>query len=250
MKALFLTLCSVLLFIACGSDEIHEPTETKPNYFPDAVGSRWVYQNADGSKWTQEITDGNDSQEKDYQTFTYTPPVSEAEIDFLKSKSFRVAQNQIFFHIGEKIDRYIQTDLLTSVKDEFEGLEINVALEPIPLSELLFFQIPLTANSQWDALDIKVNGNIMLQNLTLLQFPFEVHFNTKGEVISEDTIETPAGKFENAFQIKYSTKIIQTVLSNEETTLRDQTIWFVPHVGIVKIKDERGVTELIEYVLK
>jgi len=250
MKALFLTLCSVLLFIACGSDEIHEPTETKPNYFPDAVGSRWVYQNADGSTWTREITDGNDSQEKDYQTFTYIPPVSEAEIDFLKSKSFRVAQNQIFFDIGEKIDHYIQTDLLTSVKDEFEGLEINVALEPIPLSELLFFQIPLTANFQWDALDIKVNGNIMLQNLTLLQFPFEVHFNIKGEVISKETVEIPAGRFENAFQIKYSTIIIQTVLSNDETTIRDQTIWFVPHVGIVKIKDESGVTELIEHILK
>ena len=249
MKVLFLTLCSVLLFIACGSDEIPEPAETKPNYFPDAIGSRWVYQNADGSAWTREITDGNDSQEKDYQTFTYTPPVIEAEIDFLKPTSFRVAQNQIFFDIGEKIDRYIQTDLLTSVKDEFQGLDVNVSLEPIPLSELLFFQIPISSNSQWDALNIKVNGSITLQNLTLLQFPFEVHFNTKGEVISQDTIETPLGKFENAFQVKYKTEIVQTVLSKEETTIRDQTIWFVPHVGIVKIKDERGVTELIEYKL-
>ncbi len=250
MKALFLTLCSVLLFIACGSDEIHEPTETKPNYFPDAIGSRWVYQSTDGSTWTREITDRNDSQEKDYQTFTYTPPVSEAEIDFLKSKSFRFAQNQIFFDIGEKIDRYIQSDLLTSVKDELEGLEVNVALEPIPLSELLFFQIPLTVDSQWDALDIKVNGNIMLQNLTLLQFPFEVHFNIKGEVISQDTIETPVDRFDNTFQLKYKTEIVQTVFSNEETTIRDQTIWFVPHVGIVKTENEHGVTELIEYLLK
>ncbi|MDE0316072.1 MAG: hypothetical protein OXM61_14315 [Candidatus Poribacteria bacterium] len=250
MKALFLTLCSVLLFIACGSDEIHEPTETKPNYFPDAVGSRWVYQNADGSKWTREITDGNDSQEKDYQTYTNTPPVSEAEIDFLKPTSFRVARNQFFFGITEKIDRYIQTKLLTSVKDEFQGLDLNVTLEPIPLSELIFFEIPLTANSQWDALNIKVNGNIMLQNLTLLQFPFEVHFNIKGEVISQDTIETPAGRFENTFEVKYSTKIVQTVLSNEESTVNNQTIWFVPHVGIVRMEDERGVTELIEYVLK
>ncbi len=250
MKALFLTLCSIMLVVACGSDEIHEPTETKPKYFPDAIGSRWSYRHADGSKWTREITDENDSKEKDYQTFTYTPPVSEAEIDFLKPTSFRIAQNQIFFDIGEKIVRYIQTDLLTSVKDEFQGLEVNVALEPIPLSELLFFQIPLTANSQWDALNVKVNGNIMLQNLTLLQFPFEVHFNIKGEVISEETIETPAGRFENAFQVKYSTKIIQTVLSNEESTIRAQTIWFVPHVGIVKIEDERSVTDLVEFILK
>ena len=250
MKVLFFSLCSILLFIACGSDEIHEPTETKPNYFPDAIGSRWIYQNADGSKWTREITNGNDSQEKNYQTFTYTPPVSEVEIDFLKPTSFRVTQNHIFFNDSKKIDHYIQTKLLASVKDEFAGLEVNVVLEPISYPELLFFQIPLTSNSQWDALNVKVNGNITLQNLTLLQFPFDVHFNIKGEIIGEESIGTPAGRFENTFQIRFNTEITQTVLSNEESTIHDQTIWFIPHVGTVKIKDESGVTELIEYILE
>jgi hypothetical protein len=250
MRLSLLIFCCIVILAACGSDEIPEPTETKPNYFPDAVGSRWVYRNADGSEWTREITDGHSTQGEDYQTFTYTPPVSEVEIDFLKPTSFRVAQNQIFFSVTEKMDRYIQTDFLTSVKDEFEGLEVNVTFEPIPLSELHFIQIPLTSNSQWDALNVKVNGSITPQNLTLLQFPFVVHFNIKGEVISQDTIETPVGRFENTFQLKYKPEIVQTVLSNEETTMRDQTIWFVPHVGIVKTEDEHGVTELIEYVLK
>ena len=250
MRALFLTLCSVLLLFACGSDEILEPAETEPNYFPDAVGNRWVYRNANGSKWSREITDGNDSQDRDYLTFTYNPSIAETEFDFLSPTSFRDSQNQIFFNVGEKIDRYIQTDLLTSVKDEFQGLNVNVSIEPTSFPKLLFFQIPLISNSQWDAFNIKVNGNIMLQNLTLLQFPFEMHFNIKGEVISKGSIETPAGRFENAFQVIYHTKILQTVLSNEESTVRDQTIWFVPHVGIVKIEDERGVSELIEYKLK
>ncbi len=250
MRALFLTLCSVLLLFACGSDEIPEPIEAKPNYFPDAVGSRWVYRNADGSKWTREITNGNGSQDGDYQTFTYTPSVSEIEVNFLKPTSFRVAQNQILFHVDKKIDHYIQTELPNSVQDEFEGLELKIALEPISLPKLLFFQGPLTSNSQWDALNLKVNGNITLQNLTLLQIPFEVHFIIKGEVISEGSIETLAGRFENAYQLKYQTEIVQTVFSQEESTVRNQTIWFVPHVGIVKIEDERDVTELIEYKVK
>lgn len=240
-----LTLCSIVILSACGSDEIPEPAETKPNYFPDAVGSRWDYRNVDGSEWTREITDGNDS-----QAFTYIPLVPEAEIDFLKPTFFRVAENKIFFGVTEKIDRYIQIELLTLVKDDFEGLEVDVALEPISSPELLFFQIPLTSDSQWEALNLKVNGNITLQNLTLLQIPFEVHFIIRGEVISEGAIETFAGRFENTYQLKYRTEIVQTVLSHEELTVRDQTIWFVPHVGIVKIEDGSGVTELIEHKLK
>lgn len=250
MRFFLLTLCSFILLFACGSDEIPEPDETKPNYFPDTVGSKWVYRNANGSKWTREITDENDSQGGDYQTFIYTPPISETGIDFFKPTSFRLSQNHVFFGIGEKIDRYIQTDLLTSIKDEFEGLEVNVTHEPIPLSELLFFQIPLTTNSQWDVLNVKVNGSITPQNLTLLQIPFEVHFNIKGKVIGEVSINTPAGRFENTFQVKYNTEIVQTVFSNEELITYSQTIWFVPHVGIVKIKDEIGITELVENVLK
>lgn len=240
-----LTLCSIVILSACGSDEIPEPAETKPNYFPDAVGSRWDYQNVDGSEWTREITDENDS-----QAFTYIPLVPEAEIDFLKPTFFHVAQNKIFFGVTEKIDRYIQIELLTLVKDDFEGLEVDVALEPISSPELFFFQIPLTSDSQWEALNLKVNGNITLQNLTLLQIPFEVHFIIRGEVVSEGAIETLAGRFENTFQVKYSTEIVQTVLSHEELIVRDQTIWFVPHVGIVRIENERGVTELIEHKLK
>ncbi len=245
-----LTLCSVVILSACGSDEIPAPIETKPNYFPDAVGSRWVYRNVDGAEWTREITDGHDSQDGDYQTFTYIPLVPEAEIDFLKPTFFRVAQNRIFFDVKEKIDRYIQTELLTSVKDDFEGLEVDVALEPISYPELLFFQISLTSNSQWETLNVKVNGNITLQNLTLLQIPFEVHFIIRGEVVSEGAIETLAGRFENTFQVKYRTEIVQTVFSNEESIIRDQTIWFVPHIGIVRIEDDSGVIELIEYILK
>ena len=246
----FLTLCSILILSACSSDEIPEPAETKPNYFPDTVGSKWVYRNVDGSEWTREITNGNDAQDEDYLTFTYTPSVSEVEIDFLKPTSFRVTQNQIFFDVGREIDRYIQTELLTSVQDDFEGLEVDVALEPISLSELFFFQIPLTSDSQWEALNLKVNGNITLQNLTLLQIPFGIHFIIRGEVINVRAIETLAGKFENTYQLKYKIEIFQTVLSQDESTVRDQTVWFVPHVGIVKIEDERGVTELINYKLK
>ena len=126
-----LALCSVLLLLACGSDEIPEPIETKPNYFPDTTGSRWVYRHADGQEWTREITEGKDTQNNNYQTFSYTPTNPETEIDILKPTSFRVNQHHILLDVSDKIDRYIQTELPKAVQDNFIGLDVKIVTEQI-----------------------------------------------------------------------------------------------------------------------
>ena len=220
-----------------------------PNYFPDAVGSRWTYRNSDGSEWTQEIINGTDTDSVDYKVFTYTPPVSETELNYLKPDAFRVTDSQVFFIIGEKIAHYVQNEIPVLVQDEFEGLELDIAIEPITHPEFIFFQLPLTANFQWDAFTTNINGSIVLQNLVLLQFPFEVNVSVKGEVVAVGALEIPAGSFEETYQIEYQTEITYTLFSEAETTEQHQIVWFVPYVGIVKIEDEDGVTELVTYTL-
>lgn len=249
MRFLVLVLCSFILLFACGSDEIPEPIETKPNYFPDAIGSRWVYRSAEGLQWTQEITEEKTIDDKNYRILEDTPTILETKSDFLKPAAFRASQNQIHFNVGEKINRYLQTELPNAVQDEFTGLDVDVTVESTSYPELLFFQIPLIPNSEWDALNVVIHGNFILQDLILLHIPFEVRFRIKGEVIGEEAIETPAGRFENTFQIRYTTETTHILFSNEESVVHHQTIWFVPHVGIVKIENEHGVTELIETTL-
>lgn len=218
-----------------------------PNYFPDAVGSRWVYRNTDGSEWTRAVTNGN-THGVGYKVFTYTPPVSETALNHLKPDTFRVTDSQVFFIIGEKIDRYVQNEIPVLVQDEFEGLELDITVESITHPEFVFFQLPLTPSFQWDAFRTNINGSIILQNLVLLQFPFKVHVSVTGEVVAVASLETPAGNFEETYQIEYRTEIARTLLSAEaETTQLHQRVWFAPHVGIVKIEDEHGVTELIAY---
>ena len=248
MRLTSLMLCGIFILFGCGSDEMPAPIEQMPNYFPDAVGSRWVYRDADGSEWTQAVTDGNSVHGVGYKVFNYTPPVSETELNSLKPDAVRVTDSQVLFVIGEQIDRYVQNDILTSVQDEFAGLELDITVAPITHPEFVFFQLPLTPSFQWDAFRTDVNGSIVLQNLVLLQFPFAVHINVKGEVVAAEALETPAGRFEETYQIEYRTEIARTLLSAEaETTQLHQTVWFAPHVGIVKIEDEGGVTELIAY---
>ena len=247
MRPTSLTLCAIFILFGCGSDETPPPMEQMPNYFPDAIGSRWVYRNSEGLQWTREVSGETDINGKHYRIFRDTPPLAETEPHFLNSTYYRVTPNAVVSTVSEEITDYVQTELPKAVQDEFAGLELTVVVEPFAHPELVFFQIPLVPNFQWDALNIKVNGNIILQNLVLLQIPFEAHISVKGEVVAEGPLETPAGNFEKTYQIEYQTEITHTLFSADETIQGKETIWFAPHVGIVKIENVDDVTELIEY---
>ena len=249
MRLTSLILCAIFILFGCGSDETSAPIEQKPNYFPNAVGSRWVYRNSDGLQWTREVSGETEIEGKEYRIFTDIPPIKATEFDFLKSIYHRVTPNQILSVVGEKVEHFTQTELPKAVQDEFAGLELTAVAEPISYPELVLLQTPLLPNLQWDAFNVKVDGNIILQNLALLQIPFEMDISVKVEVVAESPVETPAGNFEQAYRIEYQTEIIRTLFSGDETIDHNLTVWFVPHVGIVKTENEQGVTELIEYDL-
>ena len=251
MRLILFTICGILLLLSgCGSDETPEPTEVVPNYFPDGIGSRWVYLNSDGIQGTTEVNDEINIDGKNYRTLKETPPNEKTDFDLLKPISYRVTENQILFAVGGKIDHYVQNEIPALVQDDLAGLDLSVTVDPVPPPELVFLHFPPSPSFQWNALDMKINGSIMLQNLALLQFPFEVVIRVTGKVVAEGPLETPAGNFENAYQLEYQTEITQTLFSEPKTTEQSQTIWFVPHVGIAKTENALGGSALIDYLVE
>ena len=250
MRILIFTICCITLFFGCSSDEDPEQTTFKSNYFPNTVGTRWVYRTPEGLLWTWLVTDEITPNSILFQKIEYTPEMTGNVLDLIIPSSFRVTQDQVFITVDERINNYLQNGLPKVVDDEFTGLEIRVNSDTESYPELLFLQTPLTLNSQWDALDTNITGNLILQDLVLLQFEFDVQISISGKILDKNVIQTPAGTFENAFQLQYEIDITHLVLSNEETVNNTQLIWFVPHVGIVKIEDDEGITELIEYHLQ
>lgn len=250
MKRFLPLLCIVCLLFSCGSDDISEPMKIEPNYFPDTVGSKWVYRDAAGQEWTREITDRNDTQDNNFQTFIYNPPIPDTDSDLLKPTSFQVRQDRILLDVSDKINRYIQTALPESVQDNFIGLDIDIVTEQISYPELVYLHLPLTPTLHWEASDVQAQGNLILQDLTLLRIPFEVTITINAVVLGQSQIETPAGNFEDTYQIEYQIETTHKVFSQEDTSSQRHSIWFTPHVGIVKIEDSSGVSELIEYTLK
>ena len=163
---------------------------------------------------------------------------------------FALHKIEVFFVVGKKIDRYVQTELPKAAQDELAGLELAVAVEPIPHPELIFLQVPLILNSQWDAFNVKVNGSIVLQNLVLLQIPFEMLMSIKAEVVAESPLETPAGNFEKAHTRSSIRQKSHTPFFRKRRRYNGiKRYGLFPHVGIVKVEDEHGVTELITYNL-
>ncbi len=256
MKLIAFLLCGILVLLTgCGSDEsvsLSQSTELSiPNYFPDELGSRWVYSGPDGKQWVREVTHERTIGENVYRVFTYTPPLEDVTFNLLRISQYRVTQNRVLTFV-EDIDRYVKAKAPEfQVQGAFGRIEFEVQVDSISERELVFYRIPPTPNVQWGVLDVKVERRVLLQGLELLQLAFEMHLRIEGTVVgTPKTVQTPAGTFENTYKIEYRSGYTFFIIDEEVATPEvTDTVWLAPHVGIVRFENERGITELVDYTL-
>ena len=257
LRAVFHLPIFLLLPLGCGDSEervapaeVVKPVEQPPNYYPNTIGSRWVYRNPDSFEWAREVTETTEIGLHLYHVFDYDPPIEDTRFNFLKTPSYRITRNRVLFFVGDEIDRaYKQdlTDFLRASYQEFGNIKINV--NAVSQEELVFFRIPPARGIRWEVIDMKASGNVIFRDQGNFILPFEINWVNTGIVTRLESVETPAGTFEDCFKIRYDSKVTAVVNEEEEELLRAevQNIWLAPEVGMVKIEDEDGITELIEY---
>ena len=134
MRCIF-SVIGILLLFSCGSgEEAHDMSETEipePNYFPNTLESRWVYRNPEGEQLTWQVVDEKNTNLGNYSVLNITPIDPAVEQDFLVPTYFRLTEDEVFFDIRDKIDLYIKEQLPLSVKDEFEGLDVEVIVDEL-----------------------------------------------------------------------------------------------------------------------
>ena len=249
----------LLMILGCGDgkegitrESVVGPAEEPPNYYPNTIGSRWVYRNPDGFEWAREVTETAEIGLYLYHVFNYDPPIEDARFNFLKTPSYRITRNRVLFFVGDEIDRAYTEDLTEFLRDsyqEFGNIKINV--NAVSQEELVFFRIPPDRGIQWEVIDMRASGNVIFRDQGNFILPFELNWVNTGLVTRLESVETPAGKFDDCFKIQYDSKVTAVVNEEEEEILRTevQNIWLAPEVGMVKIEDEDGITELIEYTI-
>ena len=103
---------------------------------------------------------------------------------------------------------------------------------------------PVTFNEKWDATRIKAKVTIRIDSLRDPEkVTLEFTIVETGKVLGMESVETPAGTFEDCLKIEYQTKTEVKVSPSDQGQINQSgesvtTLWVCPNVGIVKFHQE------------
>lgn len=270
----------LLLIIGCGGgEEVTKDTGTEvkperiaPDYFPMSVGSRWVYRNLDGSEWVREVKEAKEIGLHLYHVFNYHPPLENVQFEFLKTPTYAKTPNRLLLLVENEID-----DAIRHAIAQVNGFYLELyKTKVVSDGELTMFRLPLSAGLTWDALNISLRGT---ESIGEFSHSFEANWVVTGTADFHESVETPAGDFENCLKIQYEMKesiefewgqdergrnILEDIWGDNEKPIREEllaafshfmpnlnleTVWLASGVGPVKIESAEETAELIEYRL-
>jgi len=245
-------------------------------YFPDKIGSSWVYVNEDGDEITRHAVEGEEVDGTTYRAFTYEPAIDDWEKYqyAVHPYLYQVSEEWITFLVGDEIEQATKSILekkldetVALMQDQVAGqlppgVTIDFDFDVDPQAQDLFylFPIPIAYNEEWVAmhLDIKVDMTMDVQGAPT-ELPEELKTITSntsieetGVILGTESVETEAGTFDDCLIIEYKTKTttetdlppeIQQMIPEQQTNEATTTLWLAPNVGIVKFRSENENTD-------
>jgi hypothetical protein len=243
--------------------------ETTKIYFPGTFGSYWTYQDQDGNELTRTVDEGEEIAGETYSIFIYEPDIEDwtnYAYHFLPSL-YSVNDEGIVCIIGDEIEKATKARLIKEMEAFTKMAKKSIEDNPPPDAPNLSFDIDyvveveaqdrfslvptaVTPNEKWDATQInaKVSMQYKIQNVPaeflgadeIPKIIFDFNIAETGSILGTETVEAPAGTFEDCLKIEYRTATKMEVLPLEQHTTNDPpgesvtTLWLAPNVGIVK----------------
>ena len=263
-----------VLLLVFGFSAVSIGNEWANYYFPDTLGSSWTYQNQDGDEFTRYAIEPQKIDGDTYRAFSYDPPLEDWE-DYryhIHSYFYQVGNDWVAFSTGEEIENALKA-LVTNKLDEGvmqplrEQLdktappgvtfEISTTFEAEAQDYFYLFPTPITYNEEWNSM--AVHGKFVIRIDVAgdpneippggaLVFTFNYNVSEIGTVITTETVETPAGTFEDCLKIEFQAEMGMTLetsppMEGMQSMLPDNTkslttLWLAPNVGIIKMLQE------------
>ena len=242
--------CVVLnLFLIFGISATLLGKEKKDVYFPHVPGNYWVYEDQNGNELTRRAIEKKEIAGEMYSSFNYEPILEDsADYDYhIHPNFYRVGEEKVTFWVGDEVEKAIKAHLTKEM-----GAFLKI-LEKMGAPFIMFYDIeieaqdqfyalpmPVTFNEKWNATQIK--AKITLKPVPAQDPPeatIEFTIVETGTVVGTETVETPAGTFEDCLKIEYQTETAVAV-SSPEVEAGDSpgesftTLWVAPNIGIVK----------------
>lgn len=244
-------------------------------YFPDALGSYWVYEDHNGDTLTRYAIEPDEIDGETYHAFTYDPGL-EDWIDFehyIHPYYYQIGDDWVAYFVGTEVENAVKATTIQEADEalvflrqgmqeqipEGMGISVDIDYEVDVKSQDYFYLLPTPAtfNEEWTAIEVNVTLTLTIDikglpvevagdaNQTVTSYTTYVEI---GNVTDTETVETDAGTFEDCLVIEYRTDAtIETAMSielPEQPGVQEQkgtsltTIWLAPNVGIVKLTQE------------
>ena len=244
-------------------------------YFPDTLGSYWTYQDQDGNELTRYAIEPERIDGETYRTFSYDPALEDwADFEhYVHPYYYQVGDDWVAFFVGTEIENalkahtiremdealpFMREQMMADLPEEFPfSLDLDYDVEVGSQDYFYLLPTPATFNEEWTALELNATLTLTIgiqgapveipdgatQTVTTHTAVVEI-----GRVSGTETVETPAGTFEDCLIIEYQTnETTQMTISlegleqpapeeQEGTTIT--TLWLAPNVGIVKFRHE------------
>ena len=263
----------VVLVLILSFSTISIGNEWANYYFPDTSGSYWTYEDQDGNELTRYAIEPENLDGETFRAFSYDPALEDwADFEhYIHPYFYQVGNDWVAYFVGTEIENGLKAHATQEMEEALpimrqqmigdapEGvtLDLNYDIEVESADYFYLLPTPVTYNEEWTALELSATLTLTID---LQGAPIEIPGGASptitthssvieiGTVTGKETVDTPAGTFEDCLIIEYQTnETMEMTFSapgapeqdpEERNATTITTLWLAPNVGIVKFKHE------------